>query len=222
MNEPVVGEHDLVIARLVKLVLELGSEQEEGQARKERSFAKTQILLQAMAVFNRQGLEGTAVQDILDAAQISRRTFYKYFSGKLDVLESLYVLSLRVLLTRIETELAQADDRESLIGKLIGICFDYQFSLGHIIGIMMEEAVRSASPLAPHRLRLQQRMIELVDQHLRRLGCQVPDGYLLLSLALAVEGCSLQVLTQTPDSERADVILRCREQMVLLWQRALC
>ena len=222
MNEPKPGEHDILISRLVKLVLELGSEQEEGTARKERSFAKTQILLHAMAVFNRRGLEETSVQDILDAAQISRRTFYKYFSGKLDVLESLYALSTKVLLTRIESELAAVDSREALIRKLIGICFDYQFSLGHIIGIMMEEAMRSASPLAPQRRNLQERMTGLLVLHLERLGYAAPNPYLLLSLALAVEGCSLQVLTQTPETERADVIRLCQEQMLLLWTRALC
>jgi len=221
MNEPTTSESDLLIARLAKLVLELGSEQEGESARKERSFARTQILLHAMAVFNRQGLEATAVQDILDAAQISRRTFYKYFSGKLDVLASLYVLSCRVLLARTETELALADSREDLIRKLIGICFDYQYSLGRIIGIMVEEAMRSASPLAPQRRQLQQGMMDLLLQHLRRLDCDLPDSYMLLSLVLAVEGCSLQVLTQTPEAGQAEIIRRCREQMVLLWERAL-
>ena len=91
--------YDDSIRRLVALVLELGSEESESSRKSPggRSFAKTEILLHAMSVFNRQGLEETSVQDILDAANISRRTFYKYFSGKIDVLENIYSLALRVI-----------------------------------------------------------------------------------------------------------------------------
>jgi AcrR family transcriptional regulator len=221
MTQPLSAE-DASILRLVNLVLKLGPEQDATAERSEgRSFARTQVLLHAMSVFNQRGLEDTAVQDILDAAQISRRTFYKYFSGKLDVLESIYMLSTRVLLARIEAEFALAGDREQLIRTLVTICFDYQFSLGHIIAMMMEEAMRSASPLAPHRQRLHDRMRELLEAHLRRFGQTVPDKYLLISLLLALEGVSLQVLTQTPEPERAEVIRQCRQQMLLLWEGAL-
>ena len=82
-------EREESLRRLAELVLELGSEQPVGQPRKReaaRSFARTQILIHAMSVFNRRGLEETSVQDLLDAATISRRTFYKYFTGTLDVL----------------------------------------------------------------------------------------------------------------------------------------
>jgi AcrR family transcriptional regulator len=91
------------IRRLVELVLELGSEDEK-RSRKNagRSFAKTEILLHAMSVFNQQGLEDTSVQDLLNAANISRRTFFKYFSGKVEVLENIYVLASRVMIARFE------------------------------------------------------------------------------------------------------------------------
>lgn len=215
MTEPSPGEPDLLIPRLARLVLDIGSGQDG------RSFAKTQILLHAMAVFNRRGLEETAVQDILDAAQISRRTFYKYFSGKLDVLESLYGLSTSVLMTRLEGELAAAPDRAELVRTMIGISFDYQFSFGHIIAIMMEEAMRAASPLAPQRLALQDRMLTLFDAQLQRLGHAAPDPWLLRGLVLAVEASSLQILTRTAEAQRSAEIRHCREQMLLLWERAL-
>ena len=88
------------VRRLASLVLALGSEEAESREKKQgiKPFAKTQILLQSLSVFSRQGLEETSVQDLLEAASISRRTFYKYFSNKIDVLENIYELAVRILL----------------------------------------------------------------------------------------------------------------------------
>ena len=43
-----------------------------------RAHARTEILIHSINVFARRGLERTTVQHLLDAAGISRRTFYKY------------------------------------------------------------------------------------------------------------------------------------------------
>lgn len=210
------------LRRLASLVLELGSE-EEGRSRKggggARSFARTQILLHAMSVFNQQGLEETSVQDLLNAANISRRTFYKYFTSKLDVLESIYVLAARVMLARFEAELPATRSREELLTAFVHIYFDYQFSVGPIVGIMLEESLRSASPLAPHRQQLLDKVVVLLQREFSRLGLPAQEYWRLMGLLWALEGASMHLLTRP--SAPADDVAACRRGMLLLWQQGM-
>lgn len=50
-----------------------------------RVRTKTQVQAEALALFVEKGYEQTSVEDIADAAAISPRTFYRYFSSKEDV-----------------------------------------------------------------------------------------------------------------------------------------
>src|SRR4051794_37858423 len=57
-----------------------------------RRLAERGILISAIAVFTKKGAGATRVEDILESAGVARRTFYKYFRGKDDVLAGLYEL----------------------------------------------------------------------------------------------------------------------------------
>lgn len=217
----VTKPYDDSIRRLVALVLELGSEESESSRKSPggRSFAKTEILLHAMAVFNRQGLEETSVQDILDAANISRRTFYKYFSGKIDVLENIYLLAMRVMMARFEAELSTTADRQALLRNFVRIYFDYQFSVGPIVGLMMEEALRSASPLSVHRRHMLDKLVVILQREFSRLGMPPQEYWRLMGLLWALEGASLHLLTRTPLPP--DDVKACKRGLVALWESSL-
>jgi len=223
INQPSNGTtpNEETMRRLVALVLELGSE-EEGAPRKgraARSFARTQILIHAMSMFNQQGLEDTSVQDLLEAANISRRTFYKYFTSKLDVLESIYVLASKVMLARFEAELQTTSSREELLNAFVHIYFDYQFSVGKIVGIMLEESLRAASPLAPHRQQLLNKVVVVLQREFSRLGLPAQEYWRLMGLLWALEGASVHLLTNPlPPVDDVDA---CRRGMLLLWQKGI-
>ena len=53
-------------------------------------LARGAVLAAAVGVFSKHGIEATRIEDLLEASNVSRRTFYKYFRSKDEVLAALY------------------------------------------------------------------------------------------------------------------------------------
>lgn len=55
---------------------------------RDRKKAQTRLAIcgAALELFERQGFESTTVEDIADAANVSSRTFFRYFDSKMDVI----------------------------------------------------------------------------------------------------------------------------------------
>lgn len=154
---------------------------------------RTNIQLAAIPVFVRKGLAETTVSDLLEAAQVSRRTFYKYFDNKMDILEGVYCTAVALLLARFR-ELQPDADVEQWLRAMVGLFFDYHLAVGPIIRLMQEEALRSDSPLAVHRQQAHREMLQLLRQRLALTGREFPD-LTYQALIWSMESASLNLLT---------------------------
>ena len=67
-----------------------------------------QILKGTAQVVARQGVRGCTVQDVLDASNVSRRTFYKQFGSMEAALDGLFEVATAVLPATIEVAVASA------------------------------------------------------------------------------------------------------------------
>lgn len=159
-----------------------------------RAHARTEILIHAISVFAQRGLERTTVQDLLDAAAISRRTFYKYFRNKHDVLESLYQISVENMILRFRREAERGGSVTEVIANTCNIYFDYHLSLGPIIHLMMEEARRTGSVLAPHREQAYATVAEVMQREMARVTGRRLDMLVYRSLIWLLESYSLDLL----------------------------
>ena len=72
--------------------------------------ARAMILAGAGRVFTQHGVREPTVEMILEAAQVSRRTFYRLYGGKEDVMMSLYDFGVGRLVTECRTALSGAAD----------------------------------------------------------------------------------------------------------------
>ncbi len=78
------------------------------------STTRADVARAAFGLFDRQGFDETTVDEIAAAVGISRRTFFRYFESKRDVVWG----EFDVELVRLRDRLAEAPDREPLLDVL--------------------------------------------------------------------------------------------------------
>lgn len=159
--------------------------------------AKSDVLFNAIGVFTSKGVEDTTVQDLLDAANVSRRTFYKYFKNKVEVLESIYEIAAGLLMSRFNVAKKQSASVSEFVVSCVELFFDYHANLGPLIRMMTEEALRAGSPLAPRRAVLLEQMVKLFDdRYFEEQGVRL-DPKVYYSLIWMMESASINILTNT-------------------------
>lgn len=173
----------------------------EDSGKTNRSSARTEILIHAIPVFSTRGLERTTVQHLLDAAAVSRRTFYKYFKNKHDVLESIYEIFVENMVHMFRIQAQRAATVNEVIGNTFAIYFDYHFKLGPILRLMAEEARRTESVLWPHRDKAFQSTAQVLQAEMHRVSGRKHELLVFNAIIWALESCSLHVLTNTDCSE---------------------
>lgn len=181
--------------------------------------AKSDVLFNAIGVFTSKGVEDTTVQDLLDAANVSRRTFYKYFKNKVEVLESIYEIAAGLLMSRFKVAKKQSASLSDFVVSCVELFFDYHANLGPLIRMMTEEALRAGSPLAPRRAALLEQMVRLVDdRYFEDEGVRL-DPKVYYSLIWMMESASINILTNGNASR--DVVDSYKAVMSAISARAM-
>jgi AcrR family transcriptional regulator len=162
------------------------------------------ILGGAVSAFARLGFAATRVEDILEAAGISRRTFYKYFSSKEDVLAAVYELATSEILRAMRSFPSASSPAERLraIRQGLDIYLDYHVENAQLVRVLVEQAIRSDSPLFPARQRFRAELTQLLDDAVRASTGEAHDPMLYAALISALEGVSLDMLATgvTPEA----------------------
>jgi AcrR family transcriptional regulator len=165
-----------------------------------RRLAERGILASAIAVFTRKGAEATRVEDILESAGVARRTFYKYFRSKDDVLAGLYELATTELLAAVRGAGEASGDPLEGIRRGIDVYLDFHAMQPKLLKLLVEQAMRGDSPLAPLRRRFRKDLVALLDDAARGKGPKKHDPFLFYALISALEGLSLELLDGDPGS----------------------
>lgn len=146
-------------------------------------------LLRATAVaVARNGTRACTVQNILDEAKLSRRTFYKTFTSLEDALHSLYEVAVRVLRFTMQSATSRA---RTPLGKIIAALDTYlelQILGGPLIIALQREAIHDGSPLAVHRVELFDSYVQLIEDELFPIATLPVDHDLSRAIIAAVDG----------------------------------
>src|ERR1700747_2519165 len=159
---------------------------DDGPSLRERNKvrARSEIASAALQLFAERGFEGVTVDEIVDAAGVSRRTFFRYFETKEDALLADYpALNIRL------TECLGSPGEEPLVAVRAGL---------HRLAdwyIERSEAVLERSRVIRDALHLAARNLEFLSQWERSIACtlaapigQDPGGLLPRTAAAAVVG----------------------------------
>lgn len=171
---------------------------------RERKKARTRAEIQAHALrlFHQQGYDATTVQQIIEEAEVSESTFFRYFPTKADVvlfdgMDTLIVEAfreqphefgeihaLRVALATVFGQLSaqeDADQRERM---------DLIFSVRELRATLLEQLVST---------------MELLRQVLAERTGRQPDDLALRTLAGAVMGVTMAVMVALDDDPTANI-----------------
>ena len=144
----------------------------------------------AVAVAHR-GVRATTVQHILDAAEVSRRTFYKFFKSAEDALGALFEVSTNLFAGTIQMASSAETEPMERIVSAVDAYLDLQQVGGRLIMELQLESLRSDSELAPRRERLFDMLVDLFLSNVTPILERKVDPLVVRGAMLSLEGLVL-------------------------------
>lgn len=163
-----------------------------------------EIVRAAIGVFERLGAEAARVEDLLEAAGVARRTFYRYFHGKDDVLTAVYDTVTRELVAAIASHTVAAGDPVAGIRATLDVYLGFHADNHRILRVLLERGFQSDSALAPLRKRFRDDLVAVLDLTFRAAKGVALDRYVFIGLLSAVEGISHELLSAAPTPATID------------------
>ena len=177
-----------------------------GRASRKRAVSKVtceRILAGAAEAFGKLGHAGTRVEDILNAADVSRPTFYKAFKSKDDIFEELSERHHRDIRERIMRSIAGVSDPAAQLEATTDAFMRWRAELGPIGRVLDVEARTPGSSIAHHRAKTLEDMAALMAERMRAAGRAEVDPVLYYGIIAAMERVADLLLSKHPVSEAA-------------------
>lgn len=180
---------------------------------------RTQILQGAVEAFGKRGFGATSVQHILKEAKISRRTFYRLFRNKKDVLHEIFETAGMMLIQSIRQAATLGKTPQEKLENCIDVYVRAPRAAGPILQVLQAESTRPGSKLAERRDQLIEEIIRVVDDQVRREVNEAVDPLVYRGVLAAMEAISNYVYTETDAGE--EVIQRAKQAMVQIFAGAV-
>jgi AcrR family transcriptional regulator len=168
-------------------------------------LARSDIVHAAIEVFSSRSAESTTVEDLLEAAGVARRTFYKHFRSKDDVLAAVYELVTRELSAAIESRRDESDDPTTSLRSTLDVYLGFHADNHRILRVLIEQGTRSESGVAPLRRRFRADLVRQLSTACELATGLRVDAYVFVGLISAIEGISQELLAQPSAPASADV-----------------
>jgi AcrR family transcriptional regulator len=180
---------------------------------RERKKARTREALQeaAMDLFTRQGFDGTTVEEIADACEVSPRTFFRYFPTKEDVLFVDADARRERLLAVLADQPADAPTFAALEAAMRALALDYRDDRAALVA--RSKVVEGSPQLQAYKAEHQHGWEAVVVDALERRTSEHREPVsreelqLLTAVATAAMRVSLDAWVADPDGPDLDILL---------------
>lgn len=178
--------------------------------------ARAMILHGGAVVFAQQGVRTAAVAHIMAQARVSRRTFYRFYRSKEDVMAALYRLGTDGLLGACRTAAREERDPLRLVERCIDAHLGHARDLGRLMWVLGSEAQHHESPLHARRLQVHGEIAALLAGACERPGRPRTEPLLHRALILALEGATRIMLAESDEGRRVTAARLARARGVML------
>ena len=160
--------------------------------------ARNRVLQGGARVFAHSGARLASVEDILDASGVSRRTFYRFFRSKDDVLLALYELGTEALLRACRSAVQGVRDPRARLERCVDAHLDNARRLPRLMFVLGGEAQHHESRLHARRMAVQDELAALLAHG----SVDAPEALVVRGLIFALEGL-VRLALQKGDEGRA-------------------
>lgn len=176
--------------------------------------ARGMIIAGAARVFANKGLRETSVEDLLEAANVSRRTFYRMFESKEAVALALYNFGTANLIDGCKRAIAATTDPLEQFAGCIDIHLRNAAMMGRLVFVLGGEATRQESPLHTRRMQTHDILVDL----LREANPETAklDPLLVRTTLFALEAVVRYVLAQGDEGRRVSPLAIEKARKVIL------
>jgi len=171
---------------------------------------KDKILVATRTVFGTYGTRGTTVQKIIQCADISRPTFYKYFANSDEPLD--FIIE-QANLKLVKKMMKVSDDHSITVSRILAVIDTYiEWGRGEIeiLASIHQELLIKGSPVSKHRADTLGSIYTILERTLREEGREVPDKVVFESVIMGAENIGYHLLLQSnpskTDKYRADML----------------
>ena len=170
---------------------------------------RNRILEGASNVMRERGIEATTVENILRASEVSRRTFYQYFSSKADLLGVIYDDSAMRLVSRMRATIG-GEEMSGKVSTTVDAYLQYQREGGSLVIALQAEATRPESQLRIRREKTLDTVVAMIHKSVYSALSLSIDPLAYRALLMAIDGMVIDLqrvgsFTQR-DSDRVRII----------------
>ena len=173
--------------------------------------ARDQILAGAADVFGRRGYANTPVQAILQAAGVSRRTFYRVFRSKDDVFSVLFDQSVVRALQLIQEAVAHAATPAAKVEAGLQAYLGAHLAIGPLARVLLLEQFPPGSKFGRRREAAVEAFMLLIEHEYRGLRQERLDPLLIRGVVAAIDYVAVQLVGQARqgvfDAERGKRVM---------------
>lgn len=185
--------------------------------------SRMRILDGAMLAFGERGYTDTRVEDILQAAGVSRPTFYKFFANRDEVFDAIAESQAFSVIQAMKGAIALASDPLERLDRSIDAYLRWRSTIGPMGTVLVAEAMRPGSHASQQRQAILDAVTSWFATEAREVLGDETDPLVYVGVVSALERVSAELDRQPRVGEKE--IQRCKTVMLqivlgtLTWDR---